>query len=328
MNNWQFYVIERRGNTEGQLLSKSARFLATIALCSILCSVGKSQDQPKAPFDVASAEAKARQGDVNAMTKLGEAYWGKQGIPADMDKAKMWLERAAEAGSVEAQMVLGSAYLSGSGLPKDNVLAAKYLLRVAQRQNVDASDQGSQALAQNWIAMMYENGLGLEKSHEKAIQFLQQAANNGNYPAQFNLGSLYNQGSGGMPMDKAIACQWFEKAANSGHVRAMHNTGYCYQVGTGCKQDTDKAIHYYTLAAEAGLTSSQHNLGMLYGVMGNAEKAYFWLRVAQSSGYAEDQSRFDAAKARMSASQLEQQDKAVAAWIEAHKTKTAGKPIS
>jgi TPR repeat protein len=311
-------------------LSKSARFLATIALCSIISSVGTSQTNtpPKEPFDVATAEAKARQGDLSAMMKLGLAYWGKQGIPADIDKGKMWLERAAEAGSLQAQMFLGTAYLSGSGLPKDIVLAGKYLLQVAQRQNVDASDQGSQALAQYFIADMYEHGWGVEKSHEKAIQFLQLAANNGNYPAQFDLGSLYNDGTGGMPMDKAIACQWFEKAADSGHARAMHNTGYCYQVGSGGKKDSDKAIHYYTLAAELGLTSSQHNLGMLYGVMGNAEKAYFWLRVAQSSGYAEDQSRFDAAKARMSASQLEQQDKAIAAWIETHKTKTAGKPIS
>ena len=309
-------------------MSKSAGFLATIALCSILCGVATSQDQAQAPFDVASAEAKASQGDIKAMTKLGLAYFGKQGIPADIEKANMWLGRAAEAGSVEARMTLGAAYMSGSGLPKDDLLASKYLLQVAQEPNVDASFQGSQALAQYWIAMMYEHGRGLEQSHEKAIQFLQKAANNGNYPAQFDLGSLYNDGTGGMPMDKSIACQWFEKAADNGHFRAMHNTGYCYQAGNGGKKDSDKAIHYYTLAAEAGLANSQHNLGMLYGTMGNAEKAYFWLRVAQASGYTEDQSRLDAAKARMSASQLEQQDKDVATWLGAHKVKNVTKPVS
>jgi TPR repeat protein len=305
-----------------------ARLFATIALFFVLCGLGKSQTQSKAPFDVASAEAKAQQGDIIAMTKLGEAYWGKQGIPADIAKGKAWLERAANAGSLEARMFLGASYMSGSGLPKDDVLASKYLLQVAQLPNVESNSQGSQAQAQYWIAMMYEHGRGIEKSHEKAIQFLQMAAKNGNYPAQFDLGSLYNDGSGGLPMDKAIACQWFEKAADSGHFKAMHNTGYCYQLGTGGRKDSDKAIHYYTLAAEAGLTNSQHNLGMLYGVMGNAEKAYFWLRVAESFGYTEDKSRLDAAKARMSASQLEQQERDIATWVEAHKAKPEVTPTS
>jgi len=307
-------------------VSVGARFFATIVLFFVLCGLGISQT--KAPFDVASEEAKAQQGDIIAMTKLGEAYCGKQSIPADLTKGKAWLERAADAGSLEARMFLGASYMSGSGLPKDDILASKYLLQVAQQPNVDRNSQGSQALAQYWVAAMYEHGRGIEKSHEKAIQFLQMSARNGNYPAQFDLGSLYNDGSGGLTMDKALACQWFEKAADSGHFRAMHNTGYCYQLGTGGRKDFDMAIHYYTLAAEAGLTNSQHNLGMLYGVVGNADKAYFWLRIAESSGYTEDKSRLDAAKARMSASQLKQQELDIAAWLEAQKLKPAVKPTS
>lgn len=290
-----------------------------------------SQNKTNAPFDIASAESKAKQGDINAMTKLGEAYWGKQGIPADYDKGRLWLEHAAEAGSVEARMFLGAAYMSGYGLPKNDELASKYLLEVADAPNpdspiVDSTFRGSQALAQYWISLKYEGGWGLEKSHEKAILFLQKAANNGNYPAQFDLGSLYNNGSGGMPMDKALACQWFEKAADQGHYRAMHNTGVCYMNGVGCKADIDKAIHYYKLAAEAGITNSQHNLGIIYGVLGNAAEAYFWLRIAQSNGYAEDSSKLDAAKARMTAPQLEQQNKEIAAWLDRHKAKTPVKP--
>lgn len=266
------------------------------------------------------------------MTKLGEAYWGKQGIPADYDKGRMWLERAAEGGSIEARMFLGAAYMSGYGIPKNDEMASKYLLEVADAPgpnapDVDGSIRGSQALAEYWISLKYERGWGIEKSHEKAIQYLQMAANNGNYPAQFDLGSLYNDGSGGMPMDKALACQWFEKAADQGHLKAMHNAGVCYMNGIGCKADIDKAIHYYTLAAEAGITNSQHNLGIIYGVLGNAEKAYFWLSIAQSNGYAEDASRLDAAKARMTASQAEQQDKETAAWLDGHKAKSAAKPV-
>lgn len=280
------------------------------------------------PSIEATLESKAQHGDVGAMARLGVAYWGKQGIPTDYVKGKMWLERAADGGPIVAQMFLGSAYVSGNGLPKDNAQAAKYLLEAAQQPNVDASAQSSQALAQYFVARMYEEGDGLERSHEKAMQFLQMAAMGGCSPAQFDLGSLYNSGMGGVAKDKAVACQWFEKAADHGHPRAMFNTGYCYQLGAGGRKDSETAIHYYTLAAEAGLAPAQHNLGMLYGEAGNFEKAYFWLRIAGASGFDEapaqqDPARLDVAKAHMTPAEVAQQEKDIAAWLEAHKAKAA-----
>jgi hypothetical protein len=277
-------------------------------------------------LDVAAEDAKASQGDINAMVKLGLAYWGKQGIPADLERGKMWLSRAAEAGSFVAQMFLGAAYLSGNGLEKNPSFAAKYFLQVAQRQSVDGTLQSSQALAQYWLAMLYEQGKGIDKSHEKAMQFLQLAARNGNQSAQFDLGTLYNDGTGGMDMDKVHACQLFEKAADQGHIIASHNAGYCHQLGLDGKKDLDKAIHYYQISAERGDATSQHNLAMAFGELGNAEKAYFWLRVAGSSGYHENNSLIEAAQARLSASQIAQGDKESAAWLSAHKAGSAGVP--
>lgn len=204
---------------EGKLINPG-RILAALALCSMMCRAGIAQNPVKAPFDVATAEAKASQGDITAMVKLGEAYWGKQGIPADIDKGRMWLDRAADAGSLEARMFLGMSYTSGVGLPKDPTLAFKYLLQAAQQQNVDPDLKGSQALAQYFIARFYEQGIGVEKSHEMAIQFLKMAADNGNYPAQFDLGSLYNDGKGNLPMDKAKACQLFQEAADQGFCKS------------------------------------------------------------------------------------------------------------
>jgi hypothetical protein len=231
----------------------------------------------------------------------------------------MWLDRAAQNGSLDAQMLLGAGYLSGTKLPKDPQLASKYLLQAAQQQNVVGRLQSSQALAQYWIASMYEQGRGVEKSHDKAIQYLQMAANNGSSPAQFDLAVLYNDGAGGMNMDKAHACQLFEKAADQGHVKAMHNVGYCYQAGIGGKSDEYRAIDYYTRAAESGSTRSQRNLGIVFGQLGQAEKAYFWLRIAEASGDTETKSLVDVAKEHLTASQVEQQEKEIAAWLSSHK---------
>jgi TPR repeat protein len=296
-------------------------FAAAIILCSVAWGVGVSQEHPTAPFDVAVSEAKALQGDVAAMVQLGKAYWDGKGVPADVEKGRPWLERAAEKGSLEAQMFLGMSYFSGVKLSKDPQLASKYLLQAAQQEHVESTLQSSQALAQYFIAQMYEQGRGLEKSHDKAIQFLQMAANNGSPPAQFDLAALYNDGSGGMTTDKVRACQLFEKAADQGHLRAMHNAGYCYQVGIGGKKDENKAIDYYTKAAEAGSTRSQRNLGLLFGQLGQAEKAYFWLRVAESSGDTEKKSLIDAAKEHLPASQVETVEKEILVWLNAHKAK-------
>jgi TPR repeat protein len=299
-------------------LNSISKLVVALSFCSVISALGVSQVQSTSKFDAATTEAKASNGDVAAMLQLGRAYWGGDGVTADVEKGSVWLDRAAEKGSAEAKMLLGAAYLSGTKLSKNRELAAKYLLQVAQQQHVDDGFKSSQALAQYWVAMMYEQGAGVEKSHEKAIQSLQLAASNGNYPAQYDLGSLYNEGTGGMTMDKARACELFEKAAEQGHVMAMHNAGYCYQVGISGKKDESKAINYYTKAAEAGSARSQRNLGILFGRSGQPEKAYFWLRVAESSGDAESKPFIDKLKPMLPSAQVEAQEKEVVFWLNAH----------
>ena len=255
------------------------------------------------------------------MYTVGRAFLFGKGTPADVEKGKKWLDAAAGQGSMDAQMLLGSAYMSGKILSKDPQLAAKYVLLAAQNQNVDGHLQSSLGLAQYWVAVMYDNGAGLEKSNAKALEYLQLAAANGNKLAQFDVGSLYNDGKGGVPMDKARACDLFEKAADQGHEKAMHNVAFCYQVGVGGKKDEQKAIKYYTQAGEAGLPRAQHNLGLLFGRMGNAEKAYFWLRLAEAYGDAEVKSPINEIKAHLTDPQVASLDQEIAAWLKTHKAK-------
>jgi TPR repeat protein len=302
-------------------LNTKAKVIFALIICTLIPVPVISQEKNAPKFDPSTTEVKASNGDVAAMVELGKAYWGGNNVPKDEEKGRGWLEKAAEKGSVEAEMLLGAAYLSGTNLPKNRELAAKYLLQVAQQQHVDDAFKGSQALAQYWVAMMYEQGAGVEKSHNKAIQFLEMAAKNGNYPAQYDLGSLYNDGTGGMTMDKVRACDLFEKAAEQGHVMAMHNAAYCYQVGTGGKKDDAKALTYYTKAAEAGSVRSQRNLGILYGRSGQAEKAYFWLRVAESNGDSDSKQFIDKLKSILPPAQQEAQEKEVASWLNAHPPK-------
>ena len=266
---------------------------------------------------VSAAEANA----PIPMFTVGRAYFLGKGVPADVEKGRKWLEFAAGQESLDARILLGAAYMSGTKLPKDGQLAAKYLLQAAQQQNVDYSLQSQQALAQYWIALMYEQGSGVEKSHEKALQFLQLSANNGNYSAQYELANLYNGGLGGMQADKARACDLYEKAAAQGHPKAMHNTGYCYQTGSGGKKDEQKAIMFYTRAAEVGEVRSQRNLGLLYAQLGKADEAYFWLHVAESNGDKDLARYLDATTPHLTPMQIEALQRQVAEWLSLHKRK-------
>ncbi len=96
--------------------------------------------------------------------------------------------------------------------------------------------------------------------------------------------------------------------------------------GVGGKKDFEKAIRFYTIAAESGDARSQHNLAMAFGEQGNAAKAYFWLRVAEASGYGIERSLIETAKARLSATQLEQSEKDIVAWLNAHRTVATDAP--
>jgi TPR repeat protein len=278
-------------------------------------------DQDLTADEVQEFVAVAKAGIPVSTYQVGRAYLLGKGVPVDLERGRMWLDRAAQNGSLDAQILLGAGYLSGTKLPKDPQLASKYLLLAAQQQHVVGRLRSSQALAQYWIASMYEQGSGVEKSHDKAIQFLQMAANNGSSSAQYDLASLYNDGTGGMTMDKTHACELFEKAADQGHAKAMHNAGYCYQAGIGGKKDENKAIGYYTKASETGSTRSERNLGILFGQLGQAEKSYFWLRVAQSSGDAQTKALIDTVKTHLTAPQVEAAEKEVLAWLNAHNAK-------
>jgi TPR repeat protein len=263
----------------------------------------------------------AESGDIPSMLQLGKGYFNGNGVPVDPEKSRYWWDRAANKGSLEAQMLLGTAYLSGMKFPKVGAAALKYLLMVAERPDPGPNEKGTVALAQLFVANLYAGGMGVEKSSEKKVDFLKRSVANGNAGAEFELGMLYNNGTDGLQVDTAQACQLFVKAADQGHVQSMHNAGFCYQNGTGVETNISTATHYYNEAAENGVTASMHNLGLLCGKSNQAGCAYFWLRVAQNSGSAEKKELIDAAKCRLTPVQVDEQEKAINAWMEAHKPK-------
>jgi TPR repeat protein len=66
--------------------------------------------------------------------------------------------------------------------------------------------------------------------------------------AQYNLGTLYEEGNG-VEKDPATALIWYHLAANQGDVLAQYRMGVLYAEGRGTERHDVMAYYWLTLAA-------------------------------------------------------------------------------
>lgn len=124
----------------------------------------------------------AHRGDVAAMRNIGHLYrWG-QGVEKDINQAIHWYRLAAEKGFSRAQANLAAIYLQGDeGTPVNYEEAHKWFAAAAV-QNL--------AVAQYNLGLMYELGLGVEKSEPRALGWYNLAAKAGQPDAIERLSQL------------------------------------------------------------------------------------------------------------------------------------------
>ncbi len=120
---------------------------------------------------------------------------------------------------------------------------------------------------------------GVQQNFMEANKWVAMAAEKNDPNAQFNLGLSYEAGLG-VEKDIKRAIYWYEKSAAQGHIIACHNLGVIFQFGSDDERafiNYEKAIEYYTKAAETDFPPSQCNLGFMYlvglGVEMDAAKA-------------------------------------------------------
>lgn len=152
---------------------------------------------------------------------------------------KQTLLAAATGGNPIAQFQLGLNYLE-TGRESEAVR----LIRLAANQN--------QPAAQYRLAKLYEAGIGVKKSPETAFQLLKTAANAGNRIAMHDLGNYYVQGLSQIPADFPKAALWFAKAAEFGVLDSQFNLGVLYQEGSGVERNLEESYFWFSVAANQG----------------------------------------------------------------------------
>jgi TPR repeat protein len=121
-------------------------------------------------------------------------------------------------------------------------MARRLFERAVQQGDMDAMYE---------LGFMYEDGLGVELSHERAFEYYKQAAHLGHRRSQFNLGTMYRDGEGVL-QSYQMAKQLYTLAIKHGSTDAMINLGCLYANGDlGDKRDQINMIKARDLLTKA-----------------------------------------------------------------------------
>ncbi len=142
------------------------------------------------------------------------------------------------------------------GLAEDERRSALSSARLAYD---DAAKRGYIS-ALNDLAVLEE----LDNRYDLATELLKRAAQQGHPLAMYNLALLYRDGIG-VQRDITQAAEWFAKSAESGFVSAMVEHGLALKAGRGTtKRNPRRAVEWLQRAADAGSLRAKFELGRIY----------------------------------------------------------------
>ncbi len=196
----------------------------------------------------------------------------------NMIRARYLLQKSAELGLNKALNLLGDWYIKKI-IPNDNYKEAFDLYT----KGCELGDMRSFSR----LAMCYEKGYGVERNIKKSLALYEQSVELGNKDACFNIARIYETGKC-ITMDLSKAITWYVKGTEMGDADCACNLATCYYKGKGIAQDLDKAKELFLEFAEYN-TQNQKNLGVIFYkgtplCNPNEERAIYWFTQAANNG--------------------------------------------
>lgn len=153
----------------------------------------------------------AKQGNANGCYLLGLCYNHGRGCDEDIEKAAEAYKKGADLGDMHSQFNYACLVLNHE--VKGNDKEAVELIFESARQGYD--------LAQAALSSMYEHGKDIEEDLDKAIEWGEKAAEQGNADIQYQVAKVYMyENEDGTMKDADRARFWLAKAAEQGHEMA------------------------------------------------------------------------------------------------------------
>ena len=117
--------------------------------------------------------------------------------------------------------------------------------------------------------------------------------------------------------------KWYRLAAVQGDAKAQYNLGSMYEDGQGVSQDYDKAVKWYRFAVEKGEPRAQINLGRLfaigYGVPQDFIRAHMWFDLAAALGLKRAVESRDMVVRLMTSAQIAEAQRMARDWLKQHR---------
>ena len=261
------------------------------------------------------AEEQAGIAEADMFYEAGrKSLYGLDGAQINIEDAYTNFTKAQELGNTDANFYLGILADSYYSYPELDFEQAKvyyeqcgdspyaqialgwlYYFGRGVEQDMEKGKGLFQSMADQGVVEGYD-GLAWvargEGDSETALEYYNKVVDEGTEQifitsAMNNLGNMYQNGSG-VEQNGEKAVEWYTKAADLGNTSAMSNLGFMYQNGDGVEQKGEKAIEWYTKAIDAGDTSGFFGIGNMYqygnGVEQDGEKAIEWYTKAMDLG--------------------------------------------
>lgn len=119
------------------------------------------------------------------------------------------------------------------------------------------------SLGMNNLAWMYQNGYGVEKDVDKAIDWYLMSAYLGNDQAMINLGNLY-EFSEGVKQNDSKAFLWYQQAAELGNPTGLFNYANMLHHGRGTSQNKEKAYEIFSFLYKENIPNTAFYMGLYH----------------------------------------------------------------
>lgn len=208
------------------------------------------------------------------------------GVSADEEKAVFWYQKAASAGNRAAMNNLGVLYSHGLGVRENEHRAIYWFSRSAHLKNPAAYN--------NLALLLEQKGGSGDKS--RAARYFLFAARGGDADAMNNLGLVYMRGDG-VPVNREKALFWLQKAADHGLSEARKNIDFwdargsaAYDKKDGISTDTTSDLTprepwIQSLDATHGIKTHKDWVAVVIGV------DHYLLKGVPSAEFADDDAR-------------------------------------
>lgn len=189
------------------------------------------------------------------------------------------LIQKAEAGDSEAQAALGIFYVAGREVAQNVPEGIRWLEKAAKSDD---------ARALYYWGLCFLDGIGMNVDHAKGRELIQRSMELGYAPAKMFLGKCILEARYGFEKDLSRAVELLEEAANEENAEAQYLLGTLYSgKEKGIAPSRRRMMKWLTLSASHGFTSAQVSLGREYLLVGNRFWAREWLEEALESNCAE-----------------------------------------